>query len=136
MRISMILDHEACISDAGFFSVGRTDGQGDSRSWILCICLCVTKFVLLYQYTLWHPTPRIALFVRPSGRWSVRKKSRIMDTCFMVKDHGYKHHSCLHHPCIIRASSVHHPCIMLVGPNGQLFPKNKFDSTPYNMSVR
>ena len=34
MPISMILDHEACISDAGLFSVGPTDGQADSRSWI------------------------------------------------------------------------------------------------------
>ena len=38
MLISMILDPEACISDAGFFSVGPTnqptDGQADSRSWI------------------------------------------------------------------------------------------------------
>ena len=30
----MILDHEACISDAGLFSVGPTDGQADSRSWM------------------------------------------------------------------------------------------------------
>ena len=33
----MILDPEACISDAGFFRVGRTDErtneQADSRSW-------------------------------------------------------------------------------------------------------
>ena len=43
MLISMILDPEACISDAGFFSVGptdqRTDGQGDSRSWMMHVCM-------------------------------------------------------------------------------------------------
>ena len=41
MLISMILDPEACISDAGFFSVGRTnqrtDGQADSRSWMAVV---------------------------------------------------------------------------------------------------
>ena len=48
MLISMILDPEACISDAGFFSVGRTnqrtDGQADSRSWmgISFISTCAT----------------------------------------------------------------------------------------------
>ena len=43
MLISMILDPEACISDAGFFSVGptngRTDEQADSRSWIQMLFL-------------------------------------------------------------------------------------------------
>ena len=43
MLISMILDPEACISDAGFFRVGRTDErtneQADSRSWIGAVCL-------------------------------------------------------------------------------------------------
>ena len=29
MLVSMILDPEACISDAGFFSVGRTNGRTD-----------------------------------------------------------------------------------------------------------
>ena len=34
MLISMIQDLDACTSDAGFFRVGRTNGQGDSRSWM------------------------------------------------------------------------------------------------------
>ena len=34
MLVSMILDPEACISDAGFVSVGRTNGQADPRSWM------------------------------------------------------------------------------------------------------
>ena len=34
MHISMIFDLDACICDAGFFSVGRTNGQADSRSWM------------------------------------------------------------------------------------------------------
>ena len=33
-------------------------------------------------------------------RSSVTKKYRIRDTCFKVKDHGYKHHSYLHHKCM------------------------------------
>ena len=32
MLISMILDHEACISEAGFFRVGRTDERTDERT--------------------------------------------------------------------------------------------------------
>ena len=38
MLISMILDHEACISDAAnFVTDERTDEQGDSRSWMLAV---------------------------------------------------------------------------------------------------
>ena len=35
MHISVICDLDACIYDAGFFRYQRTDGQGDSRSWML-----------------------------------------------------------------------------------------------------
>ena len=34
MHISMIFDLDVYICDAGFFRVGPTDGQADSRSWM------------------------------------------------------------------------------------------------------
>ena len=43
MRIPMILDPDICIYDAGLFRYGRTDGrtneQGDSRSWKYSFCI-------------------------------------------------------------------------------------------------
>ena len=59
----MILDPEACISDAGFFSVGptdeRTDGQGNSRSWMhvgmMHISMILDPDACMYEACVYDP---------------------------------------------------------------------------------
>ena len=51
MQVTMILDHEACISDAVLFGDGRKDGQADSRSWISYDLICQIFPMPHFKYT-------------------------------------------------------------------------------------
>ena len=76
MQISMILDTDAYIYDAANFVTNeRTNGRTNKA--ILGVGFLLGSFVLPIQYNdmQYHPTPRIALFVRPSVRPLVTKNA-------------------------------------------------------------